>query len=259
MDEEIAAVAKTTGWPLRVHFLQPDDETSVAQTTDGIVESIDEGRPVLAYEPQLNMDVVYGYEERGKVLLLRDYSQGEKPLRLAPSKLGFMIVFIGDHGEAVSRRDAVLDSLRSAVHNWRRVRAHAGPGEYWYGKAALEHWPADMREADRLSQDDREILRFVSWRNFCSMVDARKAAVTYLTESADVLGGEVGEALCRTAELYAEEVELLDRVAQEPAVFGKSVEGWSADVRGREQEILSQAIELEERAITAIETALALV
>jgi hypothetical protein len=257
MEEEIAAVETTTGWPLRIHFHQGDDAANVEQATAGIVESINGGRAVLAYEPQLNMDVVYGYEEGGKMLLLRDYFKGEEPLRLPPSKLGFMVLFIGDRGEPMSRRDAVVESLKTAVRNWGRERGHAGPGDYWYGKAALEHWSADIGEAEELSQEERELLRSVGLWNFTTMHDARKAAVSYLTESADVLGGEAGEALRGAAERYGGEVKLLDGAAEEPHVFDESVEGWSVEVRGREREVLSRAVELEEKAIAEIEGVLA--
>jgi len=256
MEEEFAAVEKMTGWPLRLHFVRGDDAANVEETTAGIVESINGGRAVLAYEPRLNMDVVYGYEEGGKVLLLRDYFQGEEPLRLPPSKLGFLMLFIGDWGESMSRREVVVASLKTAVHNWERERGHAGPGDYWYGKTALERWSADIGEGEELSQEERELLRSVGSWNFTTMHDARKTAAAYLTESADVLGGEAGKALRGAAECYGEEVKLLDSAAEEPHVFEGSVAEWTAEVRRREREVLGRAAELEGEAIGGIEEAL---
>jgi RNA polymerase sigma-70 factor (ECF subfamily) len=256
MEEEIAAVEKATGWPLRVHFLQGDDVANVEQTRTDIVKSIDEGRAVLAYEPELNMDVVYGYEQGGKMLLLRDYAKGEEPLRLSPSKLGFLMLFIGDRGEAMSRREAIIESLRIAARNWRRERGHAGPGEYWYGRAALEHWMADIEGAEELSEEDLDQLRSVTWWNFTTIHDARKTAVTYLREIAEELGGEAVEALGRAADIYAEEVKLFDAAAAEPQVFIGSAEGWTDDAGRREREVLTRAIELEEKAIAEIERVL---
>jgi hypothetical protein len=256
MDEEILAVEKTTGWPLRVHFLEADDAANVQQATAGIVDSINGGRAVLAYEPQLNMGVVYGYKQGGRMLLLRDYSGGEEPLRLPPSRLGFLILFIGGRKEAMSPRGAVIASLKTTVHNWRRVRGRAGPGEYWYGKAAFEHWVADIGEAAHFSDEERTSLCGVSAWNVRTLRDARKAAVTSLMESAEVLAGEVGKALCRAANLYAEEVNLLDTAPKEPDVFGGSPEKWTADVRCREREVLGRAIKIEEKALAEAEQAL---
>ncbi len=256
MEEEIAAAQAATGWPLEVRFLQPEEAAGVEQIRADIVASIDAGRPVLAYEPRENMDVVYGYEQGGKMLLLRDYFKGEEPLRLPPSQLGFLMLFIGDRGEALSRRDAVIESLRIAARNWRRERGHAGPGDYWYGRTALKLWLADIGEAEELSEEERGQLGGVTWWNFAAMHDARKTAVAYLRQSADELGNDAAGALGRAADIYAEEVKLFDAAAAEPHVFGGAGEGWTAQVRRRERETLSRAIELEETAIAEIEHAL---
>jgi hypothetical protein len=239
-----------------VRFLQPEEAAEVDQIRADIVASIDAGRPVLAYEARGNMDVVYGYEQGGKMLLLRDYFQVEEPLRLPPSKLGFLLLFLGARGEALSRRDAVIESLRMAAHNWRRERAHSGPGDYWYGPHALERWQADLAEVDELSADDRRVLGRVSSFNFATIHDARKAAVTYLKAAANELGGGPAEALTRAAGIYGEEAALFDAAAAEAHVFGGAGEEWTADISRREREVLSRAIELEEQAISEIERVL---
>jgi RNA polymerase sigma-70 factor (ECF subfamily) len=258
MDEEIVAAERATGWPLRVHFLRGDDAANVEQATAEIVQSIDGGRAVLAYEPRLNMDVVYGYEQGGQVLLLRDYFKGEEPLRLPPSKLGFLVCFLGERGKAISRGEAIVTSLKTAVHNWRRERGRAGPGEYWYGKAALEHWASDIGEQAVLPHDDREQLCSVGWFNFTTMHDARKAAVTYLRDSAGALDRrDAGESLARAAELYAEEAEMLEAAFSDPNCFSESAERWTAEIAQREQDVLARAVEIEERAIAELDGALA--
>jgi hypothetical protein len=255
MDEEIEAVERTTGWPLRVDFLSPEDTANVERLTAEMVASIDAGRPVLACEPRLNVDVVFGYEEGGRMLLLRDYFRPEKPLKLPASKLGFLIMFIGDRAEAMPRREAVIESLKTAARNWRRDRFAAGPGEYWYGKAALDHWIADLGEVGELSQQEKEQLSLVSWWNFNTLHDARRAAVTYLEESAALLRGKAAESLRRAAKLYQQETEMLGSGRAGEAVFSRSPEKWTPEVQRREQEILARARELEERAIAEMQRA----
>jgi len=202
------------------------------------------------------MDVVYGYERGGRLLLLRDYFKPDTPLRLPPSKLGFLILFIGDRLEAMSPRDAAVESLEIAARNWRRERGHAGPGDYWYGQAAFAQWKADLAEVDDLSADDQRLLGRVSSFNFATIHDARKTAVAYLTKSAEGFAAEEGEPLSRAAAIYADEVKLFDAAAAEPHVFGGGGEGWTPDVRRRETETLTRAIELEEDAISEIERVL---
>lgn len=259
MPEEIAAVERATGWPLRVDFLQAKDASNVERLTADIVASINAGRPVLAYEPRHNMDVVFGYEDGGKMLLLRDYFRADEPLRLPLSELGFLILFLGDRHKALPRRSALIEALRIAVRNWRRERFAAGPGEYWYGDAALAHWIDDLG-ATKLSKPEKRLFLEVNWWNFNTMADARDAAVTFLREAAAELGGRYASALRRAADAYQRECDLLGAVFAAKDAFlgpwsGKSIEDWSAAVRRREREILTQAREIEHAAIAEIEKA----
>jgi hypothetical protein len=226
------------------------------QLTADFVASINLGRPALAYEPRLNMAVVFGYQDGGKVLLLRDYSQPDRPLELAPSELGFLVLFLGEHAEGMPPRDALLASLRIAVRNWRRERFAEGPGAYWYGEAALNRWRADVAEADSFSDEDKAHLCFVSRWNYTTMHDARLAAVTFLRENADLLPAGARPALDQAAQLYQQEAEFLGSALANRDAFTTSVQDWSRQMRQREQEILSQAREIEASAISIIETAL---
>jgi len=264
MDEEIIAASKATGWPLRVAFLKRDDEANVEGLTGEIVASINAGRPVLAYEPRLNLDVVFGYEEGGKILLLRDYFKPDEPLRLPPASLGFLILFIEDRGRAMSRRDAFIQGLKIAVHNWRRERAKAGPGEYWYGDAALARWIEDLEEADTFTEDEKKALCGVTWWNFDQMHDARHAAVDFLREGASLLNDEPREPLERAAALYEQEAQILDAVIAEKGVFsglsnGKFTADWTPEVRQRECEILIRARQISAAAIAELDKTLSLI
>ncbi len=267
MDEEIRAVSEATGWPLRVAFMQGNNEARVEQLTGEIVASITAGRPVLAYEPQLNMDVVYGFESGGKTLLLRDYFQGEKPLRLPPSKLGFLMLFIGDHQAALAGRAALIEALRMAVRNWRRERFTTGPGEYWYGSAALTRWIADIGEAGQFPQEEKRNLCGIGWWNFTAMQDGRRAAATFLRENACELqadlprprtrlrGWSIGAArlaLLHAADQYAREADFLQSALTGKDSFVNDVEKWSPEMRSREMQVLTQARDLEEAAIAEI-------
>lgn len=258
MDEEIAATAKATGWPLRVGFVEKDDPAKLRSVAADIVASVGAGRPVLAYEPKLNMDVVFGYEDDGKTLLLRDYFKPETPLKLAPSELGFLTISLGDFGAAMSRREAMIEGLRMAVRNWRRERFSEGPGEYWYGDAALARWLSDIRRFDDYSQEEKSSLCSVGWWNYVSLVDARHAAAAFLRENVSLLPEGAAGPLARAAGLYEQEAELLGAALAKRDVFTGSPEGWSKDRQERECKLLAQARSLESSAITQVEGALSL-
>jgi len=256
MEEEIQAVEHTTGWPLRVSFVEKEDAAAMERLTADFVASINAGRPVLAYEPRGNMDVVFGYQDGGKILLLRDYFERDTPLQLAASELGFLVLFLGEHGEGMPRPEALVRSLRIAVRNWRRERFSEGPGEYWYGEAALNRWRADIAEADSLPDEQQEQLCFVGSWNYTTMHDARLAVVTLLHENADLLPAPGRQALGRAAHLYQQEAELLGSALARKDAFTGACQDWSAPMRRREQEILSQAQGIEESAISFLEKAL---
>jgi len=118
MREEITAAAKSTGWHLKCEVSM--EESFKENSIPKIVESINSGKPVLAYDDKLNVAVIYGYDEAGKKLLFRDYDKGEKIHELPASKLGWMVIYPGEYDREVSQKEAVIESLKIAVYNWRR-------------------------------------------------------------------------------------------------------------------------------------------
>lgn len=257
MEEEISAAAKATGWPLRFAFLEKENEAAMERLTADFVASINSGRAVLAYEPRENMDVVFGYEDGGKTLLLRDYFQPDTPLKLAPTDLGFLVIFVGDYQQALPPRDALIMALETAVRNWRRVKFSAGPGEYWYGATALDQWSSDIGRADSFTPEERKQLGSVSWWNYTTMHDARLAAVTFLRGSASLLPPDRREALRRAADLYQQEADLLASAFTNRDAFTGDSGDWPPEMRQREQQILGQASQIEASAISSLERALA--
>jgi hypothetical protein len=261
--DEIAAVQKASGWRLRIEERLDRDEPKMDDFTADIIASIDSGLPVLGYEPGLNAGVIYGYEDQGKTLLMRDYmTRDSDTLRIEPAKLGGMLMLLGDRTDPLPKREAVIAGLKMAVQNARRAPVPAPKGEYHYGEAALMEWANDLGDVSGLSKEDRSNLFFVSWWNFDSLCDARHAAVLFLQDAAAVPGGDAGGALERAAALYRQEAELLCSVFPGKDAFlgpwsGKSESDWTDEVRAREREILSSALALESPAITEIEKALA--
>jgi len=260
MEEEIEAAARTTGWELKceVHMEEPD----IGRLAPEIVASINAGKPVLAYDDRQDMAVVYGYGEGGKTLLFRDYHKGESPHELPASGLGWLIIYIGGHSPKLSRSEAFIEALKIALRNWRLRCGKAGPGEYWYGETALSAWLDNLSIVDSLTQKEKETLFFVSWWNFTSLVDARNAAVSFLRENATLLPEQAAHFISKAAALYEQEAKSLEcasfinHEAFLGSWSGKSIKDWTADVRKRECEILTEACRLENNAITQIEKAL---
>jgi len=261
MEEEIAAAAKATGWQLRVEVHM--DEPDMSRFAPAIVASIDAGKPVPAYGDTLDVSVIYGYREGGKTLVFRDYHKGEQPHELPVAKLGWLWMFLGEFARPMERREALVEAMRIASHNWRRGTGRQGPGEYWYGDAALDRWIADLAKVDRLSEADRKQLFFVSWWNFTALIDARKAAVAFLRDNLGVLDGQARQAVARAVAEYEREVkyigspEFTDNDCFVGPRGGKGIEQWSADARARERRLLTEVRKFDAAAVGEMEKALA--
>ncbi len=256
MPEEIEAVSRATGWPLHVEHIANEDAAGRERLRARIVASIDAGRPVLAYEPRLNMAVVFGYEENGRTLLLRDYFQPAEPLRLTPAQLGFLSLFLGDHTTPPSRREALQQALTLAVRHWQREQASEGPGRYWYGQAAFARWAEDLEAAEGFTPEERGQLCFVSWWNYISLHDARQGGVAFLRDNVSSLPAEGQEALTRAAALYQQEADLLLSALTTREAFTGEAGNWPVEMRQREVAILREACELEEAAVQHLRQAL---
>lgn len=262
LPEESAAVQRATGWRFREEWHWGDKHMD--RFAPDIAAAINAGRPVLAYEPKLNVDVVYGYADGGKTLLLRDYFKGNEPLELPAANLGPMLIFLNDHAEPLGRRLAVIEAMNITVRNWRRDPVGTNKGKYFYGEAAFARWADDIVRAEEVAKTDAEWdnLFFVSWWNFGALADARNAAVSFLGQAAATLKGDAREALERVVAGYQQEGQILQAALGNNDAFfgpwsGKSIKDWSADVQKREHEILTEACKAEAATIAEIENVLA--
>jgi RNA polymerase sigma factor (sigma-70 family) len=264
--EEIEAVRRTTGWQLLLD-IRRDESTGefklgVDEFLPRITASINAGKPVLAYGPELNMCVIHGYEDRGETLVMRDYGETEETVRRNPSELHSFLILLGEHSKPLSEREMLMQSLRMATANFRREpEPLPGKGHYLYGRAALDGWADDIGLHEELSEDERGSLFFVSWWCCASLADARVAAARFLKPRTALLGRKAHSALERAAGLYGQEVAVLGPVFETRDAFlgpwsGKAIADWSAEARERERGILTRAREIETAAISEIEKTL---
>lgn len=255
--DEIESIQKAIGWSFRVNVLMDEGSPEVSSFRDEIVASIDAGLPVPAYEPRLNMDVIYGYEDAGNRVLLKDYFQ-EDPLWMDVGELGPFLIFLSEKGVPPARDAAVADGLAIGARNWARPFMNWAKGGYHYGKKAFEAWERDLGFGLSVSGSARKRLFFVNWWNFSSLCDARRAAGEFLRSAVEAPGGE---ALGCAAEAYEEEIGLLGSAIENRDAFlgpwsGKGLTDWTEDVVTLEREILLDAMEIEDEAIGHIREAI---
>ena len=161
--EEIGLLRQAIGWELPIESQIDKPQCTMAEFASTIAREIRAGRPVLAYEPQLNVAVIYGFENEGSILLLRDYMNDEQQSRMPIDKIGPFLCFLGTHKEPINPHEALVRGINQGVDNWHRSHAPANDGRYWMGRAALLKWREDLQHIDSVDTELRKLLFFVSW------------------------------------------------------------------------------------------------
>ncbi len=256
--EELDLLRKATGWELPTECHLEGEGRTPADYASTIAQEIRAGRPMLAYEPQLNVTTIFGFEDEGRTLLLRDYMTDEPMLRLPIEKLGPFLCFLGQRHDGLPAREAMLAGLLHGVDNWHRSHAPAAAGRYWYGRAALLKWREDLMHAEIHDSDSRKLLFFVNWWNFDTLADARASAERFLRRNSEFFLGRQHRHLLLAADLFADEARYLRRIASERQSFlgpwtGKGLENWTPGVRQREIDALRHVLELETEAFGELE------
>ena len=248
--EVLVALQQATGFELPAESRSNLADRSMVDFAPRIAAEIRAGRPVLAYEPQLNMGTVFGFEEEGETLLLRDYMTEEPVRRLPIEMLGPFVCFLGQRTIAASPLDSLLAGIRRGVDSWHRSHEPARLGRYWLGRAALLKWRDDLQHVENLSPTERQLLFFVNWWTFDCLADARAAAYRFLRRNHELLPGGPHHHLVEAATLYADEARWMRAVLNEQLAFlgpwtGKNGDHWSPAVRERETAVLDRLLTLE--------------
>ena len=248
--EEREAAGKVTGWPIRVENHLGNPEAHMERFAPDIVASIDKGLPVLGYDESYSMAVICGYEDGGRIVLMRDYYRGDQTNRVETDKLPPFLLFLTEYIGAVSREDNLRMAMEIAVKNFSRPDPVLDKGgAYHYGEHALAKWAVDIAHYDDYSQEERNVLYSVSSWNARSLWDARMAATSFLRQNLDLAD------LAPPTDLYSQEASLLYRASVELKEafhghgFGKSIADWTPEIRQREIDLLNQAREIESEAI----------
>lgn len=210
LPDEGTALGKATGWRMRAQWIEPEGRDN-DRLCKQIVAAIDAGRPVLSYPSTLDVGVIYGYEDGGKVVLVRDYCARETSLALPVGKLGPLQFFLQGCGKRPPLHEALMASLQIAVTNWRRQRHDGGlPGrEYWYGEAALKAWKSDLARFGSYDEATQQQLASLDGWCYLTLCDARRAAGSFLKDWSTILTGPSREALLKAAAIYEQEVAVL--------------------------------------------------
>ncbi len=268
--DEYALLTKQTGWTLPSDWLEAEGRDNDALAAR-IVAEIDAGRLLVAYPGHFNMALVFGYEDGGKTLIVNDYMDktpavldsmsASKRVKVPIEKFGPLVTFLGEQNTPPPPPKALKRALRTALENWSLEKDDGGVGgrEYWYGEAAWKAWIGDLRDYESIPAEAKDALRGLDWWVYTQLFDARKAAVQFLKDWSNVADGDARDALLKAGGHYQDEVDTLDTLVPDKraAVSSDGAPEWTEDDREREIEILTEAYELEQKAMAELGRALA--
>jgi hypothetical protein len=242
-----------------------DPDTSPADTRERVKASLDQGYPVLAMASHLDLGVVFGYEDDANSLLVSDYWASDYPERRAIADFQQIGCFL-DHVQAPApRANATRAGLALSVSRFREGLVDPDPitgASYYYGAAGFERWQADLERVPELSAQQLSNLFHVSSWTFSTLYQGRtKHAPDYLRRASRHFSEPGGARLLEAAALYDRVADRLGPWDASDPIFGmvkqRPLATWTDEVIRREIALLGDLRELEERAISAIEKALA--
>lgn len=263
--EDVASLERVTGWRMDWVACGSGNEGWLASR---VGQSVESGLGVLGRFGDWTMGLVYGYEDDGRTLLVRDYWRGAGLHRVGICNAR-CLVFLKGAEAALSPTEALVNGLSIAADNWRRSGIpgdktrpgrSAGRMTYWYSQSAYQRWIADLAEADGLEEEARASLFRVNTWTCHRLYDSHLWTGRFLATEADRIGGVAAGHLRNAAELYERGrlliIESLGRDAFFLAVGANATGVWTSAVRQREQQILGQLVQWDAEAAGCLEKAL---
>lgn len=233
--------------------------TGIKRIRAAIVESIDEGRPVVAINLAGGMDwgVITGYEDKGKSFLCRTYDEYADEYVIA-KECPCVIEMPAKTGKVPDWIDSILESLRIAV-KLAHTKSFDG---YASGFTAYEVWIRDLLDDARYDKLNRRKLNEMIQPNawcYYSLYDARAVAARYLGSVEKEFKEEVAGHLSQAEKLYGQVVDML-LAGQKHAPFPHQLKGkpWTKEMRHAQAKVLKAVSALEKTAVGELETAVLL-
>lgn len=275
-EEEVEAVANVTGCDQP--WVESGDVDEMKRRT---VAAIDAGWCPFAYIGG-DSGVIYGYEDDGDTIYVREYSAGELFKKWSFRE---MIEFPGSHHgpfflernrEPMSPRDALAQGLEIGVMNWKRGREpgekwqswrEKGTWEYIFGETAYKAWIEDLRGYESLDAEAQQgLLGITDWTAY-ALYDARLAGARYLAANTGLLGHAAEPYLARAADLYEQSGSAV-RDLEKKGLKGyierrkfdpprEELEPWTEETREHVIAVLSEISRLDGLAVAEVEGALA--
>jgi hypothetical protein len=243
--DSAASIMKT----LRVdhRFLQSSDgEENIISAVKG---SIDSGVPAIAIDLIKVPDwgLIVGYDDKNQYLVLTFYNEHKNKPQPA-EKIPWVIYLLDKKLGPVNRDQAEMTSL-FLLKNLLENRSY---GPYHTGQAGFENWLGRLEHIGRflagLGEKRQEHLVGNYW-NYISLIDARRAAKTYLQEEIRYRRFDNDAIYRKMGNLFGQQVEVLSHYAIQPPFQDEGKIMLEEENLQHQIEALQQAAELEKKVL----------
>jgi len=228
----------------------------IRQAVDGekkikaeVKKSIAAGRPAIAVDliEVPDWGLIVGVDDRGRYQALTFYNE-QKNKPQAAEKDPWTVYLLGEELGPVNRDEAEMSSL-FLLRNLLENRSY---GQYHTGLAGLERWLEILGNIGKFlagSGEKRGDHLLGNYWNYISLIDARRAARTYLQEEIRYRRFGNDAVYRKMGDLFGREAEVLSAY-HIPPPFQDEGRGMLEEDNVRKQiEALEQAVELEKKVL----------
>jgi hypothetical protein len=224
-----------------------------------VAASIDRGLPVLAIDliGAPDWGIIAGYADNGDTYLCRTFHK-QTGWYNKNEKNPWWVYIIKKRYQKPDRKQLIINSFRAAVKMAKTKKF----GKYTSGFAAFEAWADDL-ENDKLFPEGEEQNKIGSRAHingwiYLSLIDARKAAVEYLTNAANEFDEPAKADILKAAHCYKQVIKHLTPMDKYALHLGHLMSGrtWTLNMRHAEAGVLRRAALFEETAVSELEKVL---
>ncbi|MEM7626178.1 MAG: hypothetical protein AAF333_11330 [Planctomycetota bacterium] len=257
--EERAALNAATGYVFDWRYGH-----DTAGGAERVAAEIDAGRPILAYAIKHDVSLIYGYEDAGRRVVVRDYWATDDPHVMPIEDLTAITGWLTAIDPPAPRADAVRAGLALAIERWHEPTQPSEKSpepHYHYGPNAYREWISDLRRAEPMTDEQRGNLYFLNGWTYCVLRTGRHDhAAKYLRANAGHLPADAAPHLEAAAACYDRAARRLGKWDAADPTFGfvkqKPADGWTVETRQREIALLEDLHALDAEAIGHLEQAL---
>jgi hypothetical protein len=212
-----------------------------------VKKNIDDGRPSIAVDLIKVPDwgLIVGYDAQGRYQVLTFYNEQKNKPQPA-EKVPWTIFVIGEKLGPVNRDQAEMTSL-FLLKNLLENRSY---GPYHTGQAGFEAWLERLENIGRYlagTGERRHEHLLGNYWNFISLIDARRAARTYLQEEIRYRRFDNDAVYRKMGDLFGQQVEMLSRYHIPPPFQDGGSSMLQEENVQQQIEVLRQAAELERK------------